>query len=178
MSINGITSKYPAGYEVKRTMKNTFGKDFDSTSLVRTGYIKDFTNTTTQASVLDIYGSMCKFGRNISRAAETKVGVENASDWEDWLKESGQKHERVLSDEETEPIKEQESNAKTEIVVQPDGSRVLVMTMEVGGMETTVSLEISKPTKAQNDYSKQDTTDDMSAIEKADMSDEAFSIVS
>ena len=48
-----------------------------------------------------------------------------------------------------------------EIIVKPDGSRVLVMTMSVGGMETTMSLEISKPTKAPNQNSKQDTNNDM-----------------
>ena len=50
----------------------------------------------------------------------------------------------------------QESETKTEIIVKPDGSRVLVMTTSVGGMETTMSLEISKPTKALNESSKQD----------------------
>ena len=48
-----------------------------------------------------------------------------------------------------------ESEAKTEIITKPDGSRVLVMTMSIGGMETTMSLEISKPTEAPNGNSKQ-----------------------
>ncbi|MCI8338347.1 MAG: hypothetical protein HFH62_06660, partial [Lachnospiraceae bacterium] len=41
--------------------------------------------------------------------------------------------------------------------VKPDGSRVLVMTMSIGGMETTMSLEISKPTEAPNENSEHDT---------------------
>lgn len=59
-------------------------------------------------------------------------------------------------------IKEQEEESKTDtnIIVKPDGSRVLVITMSVGGMETTMSLEISKPTAMQNDTSKQDTESD------------------
>ena len=36
------------------------------------------------------------------------------------------------------------------IYVKPDGSRVLVVTMNFGGIETTMSLEISKPTAIQN----------------------------
>ncbi len=48
------------------------------------------------------------------------------------------------------------SETDTEMIVKPDGSRVLVMTMNVGGMETTMSLEISKPTKAPNENAKQD----------------------
>lgn len=48
-----------------------------------------------------------------------------------------------------------ETETKSDIIVKPDGSRVLVVTMNIGGMETTMSLEISKPTNMQNDTSKQ-----------------------
>ena len=51
---------------------------------------------------------------------------------------------------------EKETENKTDIIVKPDGSRVLVVTMSVGGMETTMSIEISKPTNMQNDNLKQD----------------------
>ena len=54
-----------------------------------------------------------------------------------------------------------ESETKTEIIAKPDGSRVLVMTMSIGGMETTMSLEISKPTEALNENSEQDTDNNM-----------------
>lgn len=67
------------------------------------------------------------------------------------------KVEKVLSDEELEQTANQESETKTDIIVKPDGSRVLVMTMSVGGMETNMSLEISKPTKILNENLKQDT---------------------
>ena len=43
-----------------------------------------------------------------------------------------------------------ESNTDTEIIVKPDGSRVLVVTMNVGGIETSMTLEISKPTAMPN----------------------------
>lgn len=42
------------------------------------------------------------------------------------------------------------SQTTSDIVVKPDGSRVLVMTVNIGGMKTTVSLEISKPTDLPN----------------------------
>ena len=61
------------------------------------------------------------------------------------------------SDEELKQEDKQESESKTEIIVKPDGSRVLVMTMSIGGMETTMSLEISKPTEAPNENSEHDT---------------------
>ena len=35
--------------------------------------------------------------------------------------------------------------------VKPDGSRVLVMTRTLGGMATSMSIELSKPTSMPND---------------------------
>ncbi len=49
-------------------------------------------------------------------------------------------NKRVLADEGREQAGSQKSESKTEIIVKPDGSRVLVMTMSIGGMETTMSL--------------------------------------
>ncbi|MEH2941650.1 hypothetical protein VSQ32_01985 [Lachnospiraceae bacterium KK002] len=43
------------------------------------------------------------------------------------------------------------SETDTDIIVKPDGSRVLVVTVHTGGMETTMSLEISKPTDLPNE---------------------------
>ncbi len=39
-----------------------------------------------------------------------------------------------------------EGQTKSEIVVKPDGSRVLMITMSIGGMEAVTSVEISEPT--------------------------------
>lgn len=50
-------------------------------------------------------------------------------------------------------LNEDKSETKTDIIVKSDGSRVLVMTMSVGGMETTMSLLLSKPTSMQNESS-------------------------
>ena len=62
----------------------------------------------------------------------------------------------LQNNEELEQAGSQESETTTEIIVKPDGSRVLMMTMSIGGMETTMSLEISKPTEAPNENSEQD----------------------
>lgn len=45
---------------------------------------------------------------------------------------------------------ETESRTESNVIVKPDGSRVLVVTTEVGGMETTMSLKISEPTDLPN----------------------------
>lgn len=50
--------------------------------------------------------------------------------------------------------KTEENKTTREIIVKPDGSRVLVITKIVGGMETTMSIEISKPTEYYNNISK------------------------
>ncbi len=82
-----------------------------------------------------------------------------------------------VSDEELEQVDKQESESKTEIIVKPDGSRVLVMTMSIGGMETTMSLEISKPTEAPTENAKQDTNN-MPMAENDTVSDEMSNISS
>ncbi len=53
-----------------------------------------------------------------------------------------------------------EAKTETDIIVKPDGSRVLLMTMSIGGMKTAMSLEISKPTDLPNE--SRDETDDAS----------------
>ncbi len=74
-----------------------------------------------------------------------------------------EQEEDDVSDEELKQEDKQESESKTEIIVKPDGSRVLVMTMSIGGMETTMSLEISKPTEAPNENSEHDTNNTATA---------------
>ncbi len=46
--------------------------------------------------------------------------------------------------------KEESQKTNSTIVVNPDGSRALVVTTKIGSMETTMSIEISKPTDLQN----------------------------
>jgi len=42
-----------------------------------------------------------------------------------------------------EQVDKQESESKADIIVKPDGASAFVMTMSIGGMETTMSLEVS-----------------------------------
>jgi hypothetical protein len=52
------------------------------------------------------------------------------------------------------------SDTKTDIIVKPDGSRVLVITTIIGGMESTMSLELSKPTNMLNEVKTDDVKKD------------------
>lgn len=79
--------------------------------------------------------------------AEKAKTIESVSEEEKRLKETD--HEKVLP-EEPEQADSPESKTKSDIIVKPDGSKVLVVTMSIGGTETTMSLEISKPTDTLN----------------------------
>ncbi len=48
---------------------------------------------------------------------------------------------------------EEDTNTSSEIIIRPDGSRVLMITMDIGGTQSVMSLQISEPTDMQNDIS-------------------------
>ena len=82
-------------------------------------------------------------GKNVKNVAE-KGDVSKRASLEDKMKQGKREIEKAETD--------------TDIIVRPDDSRVLVVTMSVGGMETTMSLEISKPTDMPNEI-RQDGED-------------------
>ncbi len=59
------------------------------------------------------------------------------------------------SSKQKEDLAEEESKTDTQILVRPDGSRVLLIKVMVAGMETTMSLKLSEATKMQNDSHSQ-----------------------
>lgn len=66
------------------------------------------------------------------------------------LKEDVAKKEEA----EQESMSGKESDVDTEVIVRPDGSRVLMMTVNIGGMSTTMSMKISEPAEAVNEVSR------------------------
>lgn len=67
---------------------------------------------------------------------------ENKDDFSDMsVKESA---EEKSNDKKEMP---DEGETRTDIVVRPDGSKVLMITVTVGGQEAVTSVELSKPTK-------------------------------
>lgn len=71
-----------------------------------------------------------------------------------------------LTEREQESVEEADKNSReqdteTTIVVKPDGSRVLMVTVNIGGMETVMSLEISKPTELPNDTRSRETRENL-----------------
>lgn len=62
---------------------------------------------------------------------------------------------------------EQDAKTRSEIIVRPDGSRILILTMEIAGMQTAMSLQISEPTAMQNDVSSRETESKMTPVSEA-----------
>lgn len=90
--------------------------------------------------------------------------------------------DREAPDLKTNETKSTEEKEKTnsKIIVKPDGSRVLVVTMNMCGNQTTMSIEISKPTDLQNDVNpteemKEENTEEQT-ISQEDMQSELESL--
>lgn len=98
---------------------------------------------------------------------DSKTGKEIAVD--PAQQESVHKAEESLKEETGE-----ESEIKSDIVVKPDGSRVLVMILKIGGMECTTSIEISKPTDLPNQKTSEKVNElkDTEEIHKMKSADE------
>lgn len=176
MSISGIgDSHYPAWREAGKMQKNSSGIGFASRMANVVGANASENGRKTNAvSGRDNYVSgdtasiydMCVYSRkDIFALQDLKLPIET----ERYKIEDASYVEGVpayeIKDKESEKADRQESKTKTDIIVRPDGSRVLVMTMSIGGMETTMSLEISKPTEAPNENSKQDNDNNMPSAE-------------
>lgn len=181
MSISGIgVSHYSVWQEAGRVQKNNSGIGFASrmADMVGTNAYENGRKTNAASGrdnyvgrdVAGIYSMGVYSRKDISASQDLNLPIETerykiedasyvegvpAYDIVDKL------NGRVLADKESEKADRQESKTKTDIIIRPDGSRVLVMTMSIGGMETTMSLEISKPTEAPNENSKQDTDNNM-----------------
>lgn len=76
------------------------------------------------------------FTELLDKANENKYDVSNMSVKESTEEESNDKKD--MPDEE---------KTKTEIVVRPDGSKILMITVDVGGQEAVTSVELAKPTE-------------------------------
>lgn len=107
-----------------------------------------------QVSVLDVFNRMSENGNGINRAMARLEGS-GVSVWSE--KEKGalesvwQEYEQQLPEDEREgAIKKTET--ESEIVVKPDGSKVLVITVKTGGVVTSVmTMKISEPTHEADD---------------------------
>lgn len=106
-----------------------------------------------QTSAMELYERMRRFqAAEEEKEPGTDAPVEEACQ-NAWTKEE------TATAKDIEPAsvagkdaqEEEDSKTDTEVIVKPDGSRVLVVTMNVGGTETSMTLEISEPTGMPNE---------------------------
>lgn len=143
ISISGSKTDYSKGYETRELQKNKFEKKYVSQKNDNTSVNSD-TSTNTNAS--EQIPSMDIY--NMMNQTRTNIA-------------------RVAQEKGKE-----ESKTDTDIIVKSDGSRVVVITTSLGGMETTMSLEISKPTAMQNESSKENNSNLEQNIETDMLSNE------
>ena len=124
MRIENIIKEYPRKPQINKNKRKEFAENYSSQERAQLLETVDFTK---QMSIKDIYSIM-----NQTKLLEEELQTEP--------KEQSKIEENLQT----------ESNS--DIIVKPDGSRVLVVTTNIGGMKTTMSLEISKPTNMLNNY--------------------------
>lgn len=109
------------------------------------------------------------FAKLLDKVNEDKSNVTDMSAKESLEEKSGDKKDMP-----------EEEETKTEIVVRPDGSKVLMITVTVGGQEAVTSVELAKPTG--EDIPSKDISGDVDInktsdklIEKVDYDERAYS---
>jgi hypothetical protein len=138
-----VGNVYQKSYAREKMVSNSFENMFETKGKME----KDTSKTTFMpyTSMSISKGCYLEFVKNIR---EIPYNTTNLSGY--------MKYEKMLEDYNL-LAQNQESETNTNIIVKPDGSRVLVVTMNVGGMETTMSLEISKPTEHPNEQAVSDS---------------------
>ena len=139
MKISGFgTLNCPMGYKIKTTKSNIFEKNYLSQEKSDT---ESNENAGKKLSLTDIYHMMSQGSVNIIKEDECESNFSQSED-----ETAGAENDIAKAEE--------DEKTNSEIVVKPDGSRVLVITTSIGGMKTTMSLEISKPVNDLNDSAK------------------------
>lgn len=94
------------------------------------------------------YQTIYKNNKIINNNNKFKEQLNAISNYDKELVENAALKENEDSEKSTE--NQEKTDSKTNIIVKADGSRVLMITTKIGGMESVMSLEISKPTDMQN----------------------------
>lgn len=88
------------------------------------------------------------------------------------IKEAGNMQKKAAEKKESAEKDSEEEGITTEIVIKPDGSRVLLITMNFDGMETTMTIQISEPSEEQNEKEGQEIKEKAAARETAGETEE------
>jgi len=112
-----------------------------------------------------------KTQRNITETAFTnRIAELNEADTD------SQTSDRAIEKKATdETAFRQDTKTESEIIVKPDGSRVLMITMNIGGTQASMSLRISDPTDMQNNISKQENHNSDAPVNTAALTSDEIS---
>ncbi len=94
------------------------------------------------------YQTIYKNNKTVNNNNKFKEQLNAVSNYDKELVENAVLKENEDSEKSME--NQEKTDSKTNIIVKADGSRVLMITTKIGGMESVMSLEISKPTDMQN----------------------------
>lgn len=125
MRINEITTNFLRGYRTGQKRSGSHGNDFEDAVKWKGNALWENkrADKSKKSSAVEIYNSMCRFeGYPLELEKEKMKNPE--------LREE----------------KAEESETQTKILEKPDGSKVMLITMNFGGTEMTTSVEIAKPT--------------------------------
>ncbi len=129
-----------AGGNESASTKSYFQKLHDSNSVKHI--------STGQTSAMELYERMRRF--QAITEEEAPVTDAPAEGTDQTVETIAEKAKSESDSTRNDGQAEEDSKTDTEIIMKPDGSRVLVVTMNVGGIETSMTLEISKPTAMPN----------------------------
>ncbi len=138
MRIENIIKEYPRKPQINKNKRKEFAENYSSQERAQ---LLETVHFTKQMSIKDIYSIM-----NQTKLLEEELQTEpkEQSKIEENLQTESKEQSKIEGNLQTE--------TDSDIIVKPDGSRVLVVTTNIGGMKTTMSLEISKPTNMLNNY--------------------------
>lgn len=101
--------------------------------------------------------------RGIKENAASQSFAEEMKEAEEMKKaEETEKAEKTKDEEKVQ----EESKSDSEIITRPDGSKVLMITNQIGGMQTVTSIKLSEANPFQNDYKElSDFSDKTKAVD-------------
>ena len=148
MSIYGIGTGYPTWREMGETRRNGSG----------TGFGGRMVGTETEGNALSEKAGVRVARQNTALEAYRASAASAVRNIKPAYEAYESENDKNVPDSD---LMKTTQETTTDIIVKPDGSRVLVVTISIGGMETTMSLEISKPTEAPNEISEDDIDNNM-----------------
>ena len=170
MNIGGMGSTYDRKYTPYQINKNT--EDF-------AGYMKNEDGSRAQKTTVEIGKGLSGNFMNDQEFHKLRMSQNGANKVNFRFETDVDETESTEEDPVEEEEMPEEEETKTEIVVKADGSKVLMITVTVGGQEAVTSVEISKPTKGDlpskdisGDTDMNDTVEKLE--EKVDYDERAF----